>query len=204
MTEPAPLHPALARVAVAYDELCMQWSTKQITGTEAKARMHELVARDDTGVMWKIDPESGQWVRRTRAGDWMPGTPPTSGLVLPTPHDLTGTDRLLNPDSRVTFTPIDDRLLSPPAGLVGATRHRPAVRSTPMRPMSNRRKVIGVVCLLAALALGRAGWNAVADEGAPATTPAPASSSTPKVTPKAKPKPAKVVPKPAVPPAGRG
>jgi hypothetical protein len=119
----APLHPNLARIAAAYDDVVSRASRGEISAAQARAEVLHLVARDDTGVLWSIDPSSGKWMRRKFNGEMVFDTPPTYGLATPTAHDLTreptGT---FNPDSRLMFYEVDEELLLPPTSLQGATR----------------------------------------------------------------------------------
>ena len=79
MTTPAPngLHPNLARIAAAYDSILEQMERQQITVPGARAKIAQLEARDDQGVIWSIDPDSGAFVRKTAFGDMEFDTPPS-------------------------------------------------------------------------------------------------------------------------------
>lgn len=123
-----PLHPNLARLAAAYDEIFTRWSRGQIDAAAARQEIAALVARDDDGILWSIDPESGAWLRRTLSGDLVPGTPPSYGLATPTPHDLSQNTSSFNPDTALHLQKVDDELLYAPSSFAGSTRRaRPVV-----------------------------------------------------------------------------
>lgn len=113
-----PLHPNLARIAAAYDDIHRRFSVRQIDADGARAEILALQARDDEGVIWRISPDDGSWLRRSRDGQWNPGTPPTSGLATPTAHDLSRDPNLFNPDRNITFDTVADKV----DGLHGASR----------------------------------------------------------------------------------
>jgi hypothetical protein len=98
------LHPSLARLASTYDNIVEQYSQGLISAIEARKRITELSARDDNGVIWRLDPDTALWQYLTIQNTWKTATPPTSGLVLPTGHDISGNIRSYNPDSRIEFT----------------------------------------------------------------------------------------------------
>jgi hypothetical protein len=98
------LHPALARIAASYDNIVEQFSQGLINSLEARARINELTARDDNGVLWRLDPDTALWQYLTISSEWKTATPPTSGLVLPTGHDISGNVRVFNPDSMISFS----------------------------------------------------------------------------------------------------
>jgi hypothetical protein len=79
-----PLHPNLARIAAAYDDVHRRYGIRQLSAADAKAEILALQARDDDGIIWRISPEDGTWLRKTRDGRWEQGTPPRSGLATPT------------------------------------------------------------------------------------------------------------------------
>jgi hypothetical protein len=119
-----PLHPNLARIAVAYDDIFSQWESGRIDAAEAHRRIIALVARDDDGVLWTINPTTGAWMRRTLDGQTVEATPPAYGYATPTPHDLSDSD-IDNPDRRITFRQIDDEAMYAPSHLTGLTRRPP-------------------------------------------------------------------------------
>lgn len=116
-----PLHPNLAKIAAAYDDIYRRFSLGQLDARRAQAEIAALVARDDEGVMWSIDPESGDWRRRTRTGQLVVDNPPGFGLATPTAADVSGGGDF-NPSSHISFVEVDQGLLTPPDPLTGATR----------------------------------------------------------------------------------
>lgn len=117
-----PLHPNLARLAAAYDEIFERYASSRIDAVQARMEISALVARDDEGILWSIDPDSGEWLRRTITGELVVSKPPTYGLATPTPHDVSSNDEAFNPDTRIGFARVDDELLYAPNLLAGATR----------------------------------------------------------------------------------
>ena len=127
MAQQQPLHPNLARLAAAYDDIVARFGRNEITAPEARGRIAALTARDDTGVMWSIDPDTAEWRFQTRTGELQLGKPPTYGLATPTAFDLSHSSGAFNPDERINFYEVDENLLYPPSSLSGSTRRRPTV-----------------------------------------------------------------------------
>jgi hypothetical protein len=128
-----PLHPNLARIGAAYDQVQARAASGEISATQARAEIMHLVARDDEGVLWSIDPSSGNWMRRTIAGELVFDTPPTYGVATPTAHDLTRSPTgAFNPDSNLIFHEVDEVALLGERSLRGATR-RPVATSAGSR-----------------------------------------------------------------------
>jgi len=117
-----PLHPNLAKLAATYDEIFVRWSRGQIDAAEARVEILALQARDDDGVLWSIDPESGAWLRKTITGEIVRDTPPSYGLATPTPHDLSSNPNSFDPNNSVRLRKVDDELLYSPSSLTGSTR----------------------------------------------------------------------------------
>lgn len=111
------LHPNLARIAAAYDEIIMAFGSGLVSAPQARARIEALTARDDNGVEWSIDPDNGDWRYMTRDGRFEYADPPTWGLATLTPHDLGSGSK--DPDTRISFYEVDQALQT---GLAGATR----------------------------------------------------------------------------------
>jgi hypothetical protein len=154
-----PLHPNLARIAAEYDEVHRRFALGMLDAASAQAEILSLQARDDEGVIWRIDPRSGAWLRRDREGRWVTGTPPTSGLATPTPHDLTAGNGSFNPDSRISFEHVPDVAY----GLVGSTR-KPQPAPYVARDLSARAKriaLIGAVATALVLAVRIVGLDAL-------------------------------------------
>ena len=118
---PRPLHPNIARIAARYDEILGRFARKQISATKAHREIAALVARDDEGTLWSIDPKTGGFLRETRTGTLIPDTPPTYGLATPTPHDVS-TGKAFNPDNNIEFHAVEDELLYSPSQFSGSTR----------------------------------------------------------------------------------
>lgn len=142
-----PLHPNLARIAAAYDEVQARASRGEISAVQARAEIMHLVARDDEGVLWSIDPSSGQWLRRTISGTLTPDTPPSYGVATPTAHGLTRRPTgVFNPDSRLLLSDVDEASLLGSRSLRGATR-RPS--TLPEGSSSKRRAALAALAALA-------------------------------------------------------
>lgn len=90
------LHPNLARIAVSYQNLAKSCANGSIDAATATVRARELVARDDAGVMWTINPRDGGWLRCLHNGTWVPGDPPRDGFANLTPWQIYGTGGLDN------------------------------------------------------------------------------------------------------------
>ena len=155
--EQGSLHPNLARIAAAYDQLTLSCSRGEVDLASVHTRIAELVARDDEGVMWRLDPESGGWLRATLSGTWVPGSPPTWGLATPTAHDLTpehvrraqlpGSDpAAYDPDTFITHTPVD--LTKVGDGTLAGSTLRQLVRSGPSSDGGMLRNRLPVILLL--------------------------------------------------------
>jgi len=139
-----PLHPNLAKLAAAYDDIFLRWTRGQIDAAEARMEILALQARDDDGILWSIDPESGAWLRRTLHGELVPGTPPSYGLATPTPHDLSNNQKAFDPNNAVQMRKVEDELLYSPSALSGSTR-RGGLRGAPKEaPKIPAWAVVGV------------------------------------------------------------
>ena len=110
------LHPNLARIAVRYQELVDAYARREVDATEASLRMRELVARDDDGVQWTVNPRDGGWLRCTVWGEWVPGEPPRQGFATLTAWELSGRQ---GADRALTFTAQE---AAPVVGYRGMTR----------------------------------------------------------------------------------
>lgn len=148
-----PLHPNLARIAASYDEVQARASRGEISPAQARTEVSRLVARDDEGVLWSIDPASGRWLRRTIAGQLVPDTPPSYGVATPTAHDLTRRPTgVFNPDSRIMFSEVDESTLLPPGSLRGASRRTLPQPSSQKNMRTFAAAAAAGVLVLAALA----------------------------------------------------
>lgn len=145
------LHPNLARIAAAYDQICAQYANGQLDAEEANRRITALAARDDNGVIWTIDPASGAWVYRTIDGQLVAGTPPMSGFATPSPFDVTRNPQGPNPNDRLATFEVDDPI-TPPGALAGTTR--PEIAHLPGERRFNlvvNGKLLAGIGLIAAL-----------------------------------------------------
>lgn len=113
-----PLNPNLARIAAAYDDVMAAYRAGQLGPQEARRRVLALVARDDTGLEWSINPDTGRWQYRSQFGEYVPAEPPSYGVAQFTPADL-GAGR--PDDDRVNLIEVDQRALVSPGQLRGQT-----------------------------------------------------------------------------------
>ncbi len=95
------LHPNLARIAATYQQILGRLSRGEVDLVHAHSEIRDLIARDDQGVQWTINPRDGGWLFLSRNGSWMPADPPRSGYATITPHDL----RELNNEHVVAYNP---------------------------------------------------------------------------------------------------
>jgi hypothetical protein len=144
-----PLHPNLARIGAAYDQVQARASRGEISATQARAEIMHLVARDDEGVLWSIDPSSGNWMRRTITGELVFDTPPTYGVATPTAHDLSRSPTgVFNPDSNLIFHEVDEVALLGERSLRGATRRPARAGAGAQRPRSVAVPVLAVATIV--------------------------------------------------------
>jgi hypothetical protein len=165
---PTPLHPNLARLAAQYDEITERYGRRILSAAEARREVSTLVARDDEGTLWSINPDNGEWLRRTRTGELVPGTPPTYGLATATPYDISSGGGGFNPGDRVEHYAVEDELLYGPSKFTGSTRnvHRPNIpASTSWRDWlldlinsSSLGKIVASVAVVAVIATGGFVW----------------------------------------------
>lgn len=118
-----PLHPNLAKLAANYDEIIERYANGTLGAVAAQREIAALVARDDEGILWSIDPTTGDWLRKTRSGELVPGEPPAYGLETATPHDISGARRNYLSEERVHLLEVDDELLYSPSRFAGSTRN---------------------------------------------------------------------------------
>lgn len=144
------LHPNLARVAAEYDEVLLAFQQGRIAPNEARRRIMALVARDDNGLEWSIDAETGKWRYRTHFGSFALGDPPAYGVLAPTPHDL-GSGTGLPSDDRVALQQVDMVALTSEGSLTGSTL-LPQIGDMPPATAS-RRSLIAAVCIVAGVAM---------------------------------------------------
>jgi hypothetical protein len=109
-----PLHPNLARLAAAYDEIVERHRQGRITSRQARGEVYALMGRDDAGLVWTINPLNGRWCYRNLRGDLVEADPPRFGVPAPTPLELGGGSQG-DLDRRVTFFEVDaDPFVLPP------------------------------------------------------------------------------------------
>jgi hypothetical protein len=118
VTMDKPLHPNLARIAAAYDEVMQSHRSGLLPANEARRRVLTLIARDDSGLEWSINPDTGQWQYRTQFGAQVEANPPAYGVASFSPADL-GSGSVN--DDRVKLYEIDQRALFAPGQLRGST-----------------------------------------------------------------------------------
>lgn len=119
------LHPNLAKLAAAYDEILERYNRGQINAAQARAEIIALETRDDQGVRWTLDPDTGAWTRRTALGGSQVDAPPQWGYGTPDAYDFTREPAGFNPGDRISQHQVDESLMYAPAGLAGATRNLP-------------------------------------------------------------------------------
>lgn len=137
------LHPNLARIAFRYQDVAGRYARGELDPATANREIQELVARDDQGLAWTINPADGGWLYWSRAGNWVAGNPPTSGLAGLSPHDLTNPGDITNPDHSLTMRKVDDNGTS----LVGSTRRK----AKSLRPVQRPRWVYPAIAVVAVL-----------------------------------------------------
>lgn len=147
------LHPNLARIAASYDLIVERFRRGELSAQEADTHIRSLVARDDDGVVWSIDPSSGAWLRETVSGEQVQDTPPGYGVVTVTPFDVSDPQGVYNPDHRVRFAPVDESRLLGEGSLRGSTRRRDP---RPQAAGFDRRRVF-IAAAWATLALSSLG-----------------------------------------------
>lgn len=178
MDQPQSLHPNLARLAAAYDQICSRWSRGELNAADARGQISALVARDDNGTHWTINPTDGNWQYRTRTGEWRAGDPPTFGYATPTAFELTRESGAFNPDNRISFYEVDESLLYPPTSLAGSTRrseHPEPERFVSRFLATPTQRVVAVLLALVLLLLAylAVGYLSGEPETPPAEAPAP-------------------------------
>jgi hypothetical protein len=172
------LHPNLAKLAAAYDEICHRYQLGVINASQASAEIVALEARDDDGVRWSIDPKSGEWVRRTALGGVQADAPPQWGYQTPDAFDFTRDPTAFNPNDRISHLQVDESLQYAPAGLAGATRStQPAAgtaggwKATLARIPTRTKLIIVALAVVAGVAVTH-------HPAESATTPLPATPAT--------------------------
>jgi len=142
------LHPNLARIAAAHNDLVERYRNHQITTIQAQTEASELIARDDMGIRWRINPTSGQWEHETQTGQWKQGAPPQQGVASLTPQHFGSINhQVFDPDNFIVFLEHD-----PPADGIYQT-----VPQTGQGPVSKPKPFLRVglmllvmICIIAA------------------------------------------------------
>lgn len=157
------LHPNLAKIAAAYDEIVERANRNALTAPAARDLIAQLEARDDEGVRWSIDASTGAWIRKTAFGDLeFDSAPPTSGYATPDAFDLTPNATAFNPGERLTFQQVSNAAPYPGA-LLGATRRETAGPARMPGPNPRRRTrrmwLAGILLLVLGTAVTAAALN---------------------------------------------
>lgn len=182
------LHPNLARMAAAYDQIIEQLDAGMITATQARSRIDQLEAKDDQGTRWSIDPESGDFVRRTAFGELEFGTPPAFGVASLDAFTISDPDRDDNPALRLDTQQVST--FTSPAGMMGATRMViPDEQDLPDAEGSSSTLMAKVAAVpvwakaaagaVAVVLIAGGAWAFTGGSGSSSTTPNPSASSTP-------------------------
>lgn len=156
------LHPNLARLAAQYDSIIDDMDAGRLTPAQARTQISQLETRDDHGIRWSIDPDTGEFIRKSAFGDLEYDTPPTSGVLTHDPFTLNNEFRDDDPNLRLSHVEVD--IVSPPTEHFGATRTLGpdlgpsvpgALRKAPASQQIKRiAAAIGVALAIAGLALG--------------------------------------------------
>lgn len=117
-----PYHPALARMAAQYDEVMMELRSGLLSDAEARRKVVMLVARDDVGVEWSIDPDTGSWRFRNQSGGFSYASPPALGSMPKLPSDV-GSSGFRAGSDRVSMFEVPDELA--PRALPGKAESQP-------------------------------------------------------------------------------
>lgn len=153
------LHPGLARIAATYDQVVLDFQQGRIGAPEARRRILALVARDDNGIEWSIDPDTGHWRYRSTWGDYLPGEPPAYGVRPLSPSAL-GSGEPSAIDARLSLHEVELSLLAPSTGLAGSTivqrTQRTRRLAIPARQIAGALLVLAVA-LLVVIAVTTAG-----------------------------------------------
>lgn len=138
-----PIHPALARVLVAYVQLADAVDAGIISEDEAHLRAEELAAKDDQGVWWRIDSSDGEWYRQLADGNWVRQQPPEYGIPVVTPYEVSvpvlGPAAMPNPVTVTTF----EQQPQPSSFQTAPSQTSPPVK--PKAPLDWRLVAIAVV-----------------------------------------------------------
>lgn len=111
------LHPNLAKIALRYDEIIEAYQRKEFDEQGAYQLLANLNARDDNGVLWRINAVSGSWEFKQFNGLWSQGEPPIFGFEGATIDDFNSVDSL----RKIDMFEVDQENLYPSDQLLGST-----------------------------------------------------------------------------------
>jgi len=111
------LHPNLATLAMQYDEIMDNFKKGRIKKEKTFSLLNNLIARDDNGCIWHINPSSGAWEYRNVQGKFIPSEPPTFGYKNINVKDFYPNDHLT-----ISYVPIDEGKLYHASSLQNSTR----------------------------------------------------------------------------------
>jgi hypothetical protein len=141
------LHPNLARIAAEYDEIVLEAKLGQITPAQASTKISKLVAKDDQGLDWVINPLTGNWQYKNSRGEFVDAQPPEYGFASPTPKDIGSTSKK-EFDSRLNFHEVNEDHLNKNS-VLGATRREIArVKGRNYRSLTFLALLLVVIALI--------------------------------------------------------
>ena len=111
------LHPNLAKIALRYDEIIEAYQRKEYSEQGAYQLLCGLNARDDNGVLWRINAVSGVWEFKQFSGLWLVGDPPIFGFEGASIDDF----NKMNVASNIDMFEVDQENLYPKDQLLGST-----------------------------------------------------------------------------------
>lgn len=141
-------HPKIAEMAATYDEIIHLYGQGRVDMDTAKRQVADLAARDDQGVIWRINPENGNFYRETFDGRYVEDEPPEWGISTPSARDISGNPGAFNPGAYIHKEAVS-RSEVDADGIVGSTWNAP----TAPKPKKNS-SLPSLKTVLAALAVG--------------------------------------------------
>ena len=151
------LHPNLARIAVAYQDLVQAYASGLVDANRASVLMRELVARDDEGVQWSINPRDGGWLRCTVWGEWVSANPPQHGFATLSAWELSGTK---GADQALMYASVD---AAPVVGYKGLTAEK--AQRVREKKQSERPRWVYPLMVLGAIGFILVIWLGKMDDG---------------------------------------
>jgi hypothetical protein len=155
------LHPNLARIAVAYQDLVQAYASGLVDANRASVMMRELVARDDEGTQWTINPRDGGWLRCTVWGEWVSANPPQNGFATLSAWELSGTK---GADQALMYASVD---AAPVVGYKGLTAEK--AQRVQAHRQSERPRWLYPVMVLGAIGFLLVIWLGKMDDGSSVT-----------------------------------